>query len=92
MSRVEILEGTWEELATHAEKFRGRKLRLMVLSTESGVTRTAEAQSTFSQAAQRLFVEADNTEREPGTPSRDAHKKAFGEIIAEKYRKMGLNV
>jgi hypothetical protein len=40
----------------------------------------------------RLFAEADRIEREPGIPSRDPYKAAFDEIIAEKHRKMGLQL
>jgi hypothetical protein len=63
VAHLEVFEGTWEELATHAETFKGRKLRLV-----------------------------DRIEREPGPPSSDPYQAAFGEIIAEKHRKMGLQL
>jgi hypothetical protein len=44
------------------------------------------------EAAARLFAEGDGIEREPGTPSSDPYKAAFDEIIAEKHRKMGLQL
>ena len=92
MSHPEILEGTWEELAARAEEFRGRRLRLIVLPIEPKVTETVANEIGLQEAAKRLFTEADNIEREPGRPSSDPYTRAFGEIIAEKYRKMGLKL
>jgi hypothetical protein len=63
-----------------------------VLSTESKVTGTVANETALQEVARRLFAEADNIEREPGRPSSDPYTKAFGEIIAEKHRKMGLKV
>jgi hypothetical protein len=92
MAHLEILEGTWEELATHAEKFKGRRLRVIVLPLEAAATKASADQATLHETAIRLLSEADTIEREPGKPSNDLHEKAFGEIVAEKYRKMGLKV
>jgi len=30
-----VIEGTWEEIASHASEFRGRRLRIQVLPQES---------------------------------------------------------
>ncbi len=92
MAHLEILEGTWEELATHAEKFKGRRLRVIILPPEAAASEGSADQATLRETATRLFAEADTIEREPGKPSSDPHEKAFGEIVAEKYRKMGLKV
>jgi len=92
MGRLEILEGTWEELAIHAEKLKGRRLRVIILPSEAAATEGSADQTTLRETAIRLFSEADMIEREPGAPSSDPHEKAFGEIVAEKYRKMGLEV
>ena len=93
MAHPEVFEGTWEELAAHAEAFKGRKLRLIVLP---GAAETTAASGTdelrLREAAARLFAEADGIERAPGTPSSDPYKATFGEIIAEKHRKMGLQL
>jgi len=32
MAEADIFEGTWEELATHAEELRGKRLRLTIIS------------------------------------------------------------
>ena len=66
MTRLEVLEGTWEELAVRAEEFRGRRLRLIVLPTESEATGTVADETTLQATAMRLFAEADNIERVPG--------------------------
>jgi hypothetical protein len=44
MAHPEVFEGTWEDLAAHAETFKGRKLRLIVLpgAAETSVSVTDE--------------------------------------------------
>jgi len=93
MTHPEVFEGTWEELAAHAEAFKGRKLRLIVLPVAIETTAASNTDELrLRAAAARLFAEADSIERAPGTPSSDPYKAAFGEIIAEKHRKMGLQL
>jgi hypothetical protein len=93
MTHLEVFEGTWEELAAHAEAFKGRKLRLIVLPVAAETTAARDTDELrLRAAAARLFAEADSIERAPGTPSSDPYKAAFGEIIAEKHRKMGLQL
>ena len=92
MAHLEVFEGTWEELAVHAETFKGRKLRLIVLPVAAETTDSVTDELRLREAAARLFAEADRIEREPGTPSSDPYKAAFGEIIAEKHRNMGLRL
>jgi hypothetical protein len=92
MAHPEVFEGTWEELAAHAETFKGRKLRLIVLPVAAAITVSVTDELQLHEAAARLFAEADRIQYEPGTPSSDPYKTAFGEIIAEKHRKMGLQL
>src|SRR5262245_62090800 len=92
MAHLEVLEGTWEELAAHAEKLKGRRLRVIILPPEVTATEVSADQTTLRETAIRLFSEADTLDRKPGKLSSDPHEKAFGEIVAEKYRKLGLKV
>ena len=92
MAHLEVFEGTWEELAVHAETFKGRQLRLIVLPGAADTTDSVPDEGRLREAAARLFAEADCIKREPGTPSSDPYTAAFGEIIAEKHRKMGLQL
>ena len=92
MTRIEMLEGTWEELAARAEEFKGRRLRLIVLPEGENAPGTTPNEVVLRERAIRLFAEADNIERTPGETRHDPHKAAFGEIIAEKYQKMGLKL
>lgn len=92
MAHLEVFEGTWEELAAHAETFKGRKLRLIVLPGEAETTESVADERRLREAAAQLFAEADRLGREPGTPSSDPYTVAFGKIIAEKHRKMGLQL
>ncbi len=84
-----VCEGTWEELAAHADQFKGQRLRVMVLPPK-GKEETDE--SRLRETVACLFEEADSLEREPGKQSSDPYEAAFGEIITEKYRKMGLKL
>jgi hypothetical protein len=90
MAHLEILEGTWEELSAHAEQLKGRRLRLIVLPQEAG--EAVNDEMTLREETMRLLAEADSLSREPGKPSSDPYKKAFGEMIDDKYRKMGLKL
>jgi hypothetical protein len=92
MTRLEVFEGTWEELAAHAETFKGRKLRLIVLPVAAETTARGTDELRLRETAARLFAEADCIARAPGIPSSDPYKATFGEIIAEKHRKMGLRL
>ncbi len=66
----QILEGTWEEIAAHAEEFAGKRLRLTVIETApqpnhamlEAIRRAAELQQamrfTSGEDTQRLLREA----------------------------------
>lgn len=64
---------------------------------ESNSTAPAQAltdeqeQERFRALSEKLFAEADAIERIPGTYS-DPQKAQIAEMIAEKHRKMGMNV
>ena len=92
MAHLEVFEGTWEELAARAETFKGRQLRLIVLPGAAETTESVTDEQRLREAAAQLFAEADRIERKPGTPSSDPYTATFGEIIAEKHRKMGLQL
>lgn len=92
MTSLEILEGTWEELSAHAEQLKGRRLRLIVLPQETTVSDTGINEAALREAAMRLFAESDNLAREPGKPSSDPQENTFGDILTEKYRKIGLKL
>lgn len=90
MAQLEVLEGTWEELAVHAETLKGKKLRLVVLAEDQAPS--APLQQHLHERAARLLAATDSLQREPGTPSDDPYKKAFAEIVAEKHKKIGLKL
>lgn len=87
MIEPQVLEGTWEELSTHAEEFKGHKLRLIVLPDDIGTD-----QKTLQATGLQLIEEADNLERIPGGPLTNSVESIWGEGLEEKYRKMGLKV
>jgi hypothetical protein len=91
MAELEVLEGTWEELAAHAETLKGRKLRLIILPKEEE-TLSVPLPQQLHERATRLLTTTDSLQREPGKPSDDPYKRAFGEIVAEKYKKIGLKL
>ncbi len=92
MAGVEVFEGTWEELAAHAEAFKGRKLRLIVLPEGADTASAMPDEMRLRETALQLFAEADNAERIPRATHHELHKTVFGEIITEKYQQMGLKL
>ena len=90
MVYLEVTEGTREELAAYAEVLKGHRLRLIVLPVAAETTDSVSNESRLCETVARLFAKADCSEREPGTPRSYPYKAVFGEIIAEKHRKMGL--
>jgi hypothetical protein len=92
MAYPEVFEGTWEELSARAEEFKGHRLRLIVFPQEAEATGAGSDVTALLEVATRLFAEADSSERESGKPSSDPHEVAFGEIVAEKHRKLGLKL
>ncbi len=89
MAQLEVLEGTWEELAVHAETLKGKKLRLIVLPQEEPDVSLPQQ---LHERAARLLAATDSLQREPGKPSDNPYKKAFGEIVTEKHKRMGLKL
>ena len=92
MAQLEVFEGTWEELVAHAAAFKGRQLRLIVLPSTGEAANSLPDETALRERAAGLFAEADNMERASGKASSNPHAAAFGQIIAEKYRKMGLKL
>jgi hypothetical protein len=43
MAELDILEGTWDELAVHADALRGKRLRLTIISNTTPVDEANEA-------------------------------------------------
>lgn len=87
MARIEVLEGTWEELSARAEEFKGRRLRLLVLPEETVTTAVTPDETVLRERAVWLFAEADNIERTFRATRHDPRKAAFGDIITDKYQR-----
>jgi len=86
---VELLEGTWEEIAAHSEEFKGRRLQVLILpekkaaQAKNGVAQNGEKQpqSLAEALAGRIgtvsFGPEDGSERV---------EEIWGEYVEEKYR------
>ncbi len=88
---LEILEGTWEEIAQHAAEFSGKRVRLMVLdeSVMQNGNQSLGEERPLSELLEGLIGVIDSSEPTPPFP----HKpRAWGEAIEEKYRKQGLKI
>lgn len=76
-----ILEGTWEEVASHAEELAGKKVRLIVVEEA-----LSKPERPLSEALEGILGAIDSSDGTGG-----GHQPtAFSEIIAEKFRKQGL--
>jgi len=51
-----VFEGTWEELAAHADQFKGKRLRVMVLPPEGkGETDGSRRRETVARLGGEIF-------------------------------------
>jgi hypothetical protein len=93
MALPHIYEGTAQEIA---EQLRGSnltgKLKAIITPDEYETASTNGTDETLDKALASLLEEADRVEHEIPVPLTDSHEIAFGEIMAEKYRKMGFKV
>lgn len=82
MSR-QVLEGTWEEVARHAEELAGKRVRLIVIGDALPML-----ERPLSAALEGILGAIDSTDQSQlGHPA-----TSFSEIIAEKFRKQGLRI
>jgi antitoxin component of MazEF toxin-antitoxin module len=75
-----------EELGLHP----GDEVQVRV-EAANGIA-TSASPKMLDEVLKDLLAEAERLEPQPGKESNDPHERAFGEIIKEKYRKMGLDV
>ncbi len=83
---LEVLEGTWEEIAQHAAEFSGKRVRLTVIEPQAQPPTVAERPR--SEALPSFIGAIDS--REPWEPRKRSKPDAFGEGVIEKFRKQGL--
>ena len=91
MALPQVYEGTAQEIA---EQIRGSslagKLKAIITPDEYETASTNGTSETLDKALASLLEEADKIEREMPVSPTDPHEITFGEIITEKYRKMGF--
>ncbi len=88
---LQVLEGTWEEIAQHAAEFSGKRVRLMVLgeATPHNGTQPLENERPLSELLEGLIGVVDSSAPTPPFPHK---QRAWGEAIEEKFRKQGLKI
>jgi hypothetical protein len=86
-----VLEGTWEEVAQHADELSGKRVRLTVLEDGSArrAGQSALEERPLSEMLEGLTGVIDS--REPFTPP-GREGDAFGEAVVEKLRRQGLRL
>ncbi|MBW3622597.1 MAG: hypothetical protein KY468_04220 [Armatimonadetes bacterium] len=88
----QILEGTWEEIAHHADEFAGKRLRLTVLGdADSPDEKQPEKSSSPPQSLADLLKEHIGAVHGKGLNLAERSEEAFGVILEEKHRKRGLD-
>lgn len=93
MAHPQIYEGTIDEIVEQirASNLTG-KYKVILAPEENRMASLNTADETLDRALSSLLEEADRIEREEPVRPTDPHEIAFGEIMAEKYRKMGFKV
>ena len=93
MTHLEVIEGTWEELAADAAVLKGRRLRLIVLPAAADIADSVTNEPRLRENASTVVCRGGlYRARARHTWKRYPYKAAFGGIIAEKHRKMGLKL
>ena len=83
---LQVLEGTWEEIAQHAAEFSGKRVRLTVIEQPPPAT----AERPLAEMLEGLIGVIDS--RLPYTPRHPPQRDAFGEGVIEKLSKQGLTL
>ena len=91
----QVWEGTWEEIKKRGEGLANRRVRLIVLpgGAEIEPANSTDGQD-MSKALAELVEQCEHLNLTPAGPPQyaDPYEEAFGEIVAEKFRKQGFNV
>lgn len=91
---VELLEGTWEEIAAHSEEFKGRRLQVLILpekkaaQAKNGAAKNGAAQNGEKQPqslAEALAGRIGTVSFGPEDGS-ERVEEIWGEYVEEKYR------
>jgi hypothetical protein len=80
-NKLEQVEGQWEELIQHPDQFAGRRVRVTVLSDERS------SPPSLLNEVHRWLAEGERLDVTRAAP---AKADAFGDALAEKFRKQGL--
>lgn len=86
--KQQIFEGTWEEMAIHAEELSGRRVRITVLNDQETPT-LDQTLSELLEAAETL--ELEEQQLMPLDLSKNIGK-AFTDLVVEKYKKQEFNL
>ena len=78
---IQIIEGTWEEIAAHAEEFNGHRLRVIDLGPIAESPVSDEEGPTLAE----LFAGRLGTISGPITDMASRTEEYFAEIMDEKY-------
>ncbi len=84
MAELDIFEGTWEELATHADELRGKWLRLTVISDDV-IARGATETTQPSNLAEFLGDFIGSVEGSGANNSEDTGEK-FTQYLVTKHK------
>ncbi|HLV81837.1 MAG TPA: hypothetical protein VKT32_16235 [Chthonomonadaceae bacterium] len=93
MAQQQIIKGTWDEIAAHADELRDRgELTLIVPARpdKEAAAQNGKEQDALHQKLAAIIAEAESLESEPGKPLRDPLEAEWGKAVEEKYRKMGF--
>lgn len=93
MAQPQVYEGTALEIAEQIGRSNlTGKLKAILTPDEHETASLNTTDETLDKALASLLEEADHIQWEEPMRHTDPHEIAFGEIMAEKYRKMGFKV
>jgi hypothetical protein len=84
ITRGQVWEGTWEEIAQHADRLAGKRLRVEVL--ENGHEAAIEGGETLAEALSGLIGVIDSSHRLGGVSHLSEDEHSFSEDLEQKRR------
>ncbi|HEY3411958.1 MAG TPA: hypothetical protein VGM51_02765 [Armatimonadota bacterium] len=90
----QVWEGTWEEIKKRGEGLANRRVRLILLPEGADEQPNGENGQRLSEQLADLVNQAESLDATSpeSAQSTDPYEIAYGEIVAEKFRKQGFNV
>jgi hypothetical protein len=90
LEEAKIWEGTWEEIASHAEEFKGRRVQLLVFNSSRSANGTVNAMQNEAEpeTLDKALAGYIGTIDGPETDISERSEEIWGQYVEEKHRRI----